>query len=180
MRRKVILSFLALFFLLASNLHLCCSLRVNGRELEGLYSPSDLDRCEAAAAVAAEEILESHAFPPLLERDYKLSFIPPAGGLRFAADAILRGYSGVEVSDGVYVNGVFLGTVESGELIREKLKDFILDQMPNRAVFGSISGRLDIRPVYTRSNSQTNDEDMLLLISGMAPVHYIDSEGRLA
>ena len=70
--------------------------------------------------------------------------------------------------------------MEDGELLKEKLKSYIKNQMPNRAVFGSISGELDIQGIYTRIGKKTNDEDMLLLISGMAPVIYLDAQGRVA
>lgn len=46
MWKKLLLSALALSLTAAANLHLCCSLWVDGHELEGLYSPSDLDRGE--------------------------------------------------------------------------------------------------------------------------------------
>lgn len=180
MRKKIVLMALALFLILATNLNVCCKLVINGRELDGLYSPAALDRCRTVAAAAAEEILPLHAVEPQLQKRYCLSFYKPEGGLSIASDAILRAYSGVKTGDGVYVNGVFLGVVEDGELIKEKLKSYIKNQMPNRAVFGSISGELDIRGVYTRIGKKTNDEDMLLLISGMAPVIYLDAEGRLA
>ena len=179
MRKKAVAAVLALALTAAANLNVCCRVSINGRELEGLYSPAQLKRCEEAAAAAAEEILPGHAVAPLIEREYCLSFIPARGGLRGVTDTLLCAYTGVRSEDGVFVNGVFLGVVEDGALLREKLRGFIENQMPNRAVFGNISGKLEIREVYTRANRRTNDEDMLLLISGAAPVIYIDSEGRL-
>ena len=180
MRKKLLWACLSLAFLVAVNLNICCRVSINGRTLEGLYSPAQLRRCEEAATAAAEEILPGHAVGPLIERQYCLSLIPAKGGLRPVTDTLLRSYTGVKSEDGVYVNGIFLGVVEDGEVLREKLRGFIENQMPNRAVFGNISGKMEIREVYTRSNRRTNDEDMLLLISGVAPVIYLDSEGRLA
>ena len=52
--------------------------------------------------------------------------------------------------------------------------------MPQTAVSGNISGRLELRRVYTRADANTDDADMLLLVTGMAPVIYLDSAGRLA
>lgn len=180
LKKKLLLSSAALLLLLLSNLNICCRLSVDGRMLEGLYSPFDADRCISAAAAAAEEILPGHAAAVPVKKHYRLSFLPPAGGLRLATGSILRSYSGIALEDGVYVNGVFLGVVEDGDALKEKLRDFIKNQMPNRAVFGSISGKLEIKPVYTREGRYTDDGDMLLLISGVAPVIYVDSEGRLA
>ncbi|MBR1456937.1 MAG: hypothetical protein IJ594_07235, partial [Oscillospiraceae bacterium] len=95
-------------------------------------------------------------------------------------DALLRACPGLTLADGVFVNGVRLGTVEDGAVLRERLRASILGQMPNAAVSGNISGELQIRPVYSRAGHETNYDDMVLLISGMAPVIYLDADGRLA
>ena len=42
-----------------------------------------------------------------------------------------------------------------------------------------ISGDLRIRPIYSRAGHETNYDDMVLLISGMAPVLYVDQNGKL-
>ena len=64
--------------------------------------------------------------------------------------------------------------------LRRALQRSIRGQMPLRAVSGSISGELELRSVYTRAGSCTPDSDMVLLITGMAPVIYLDPEGKLA
>ena len=94
-------------------------------------------------------------------------------------DALILAYPGIVLADGVFVNGVRLGTVESGAVLRERLRASILGQMPNAAVFGNISGDLRIRPIYSRAGHETNYDDMVLLISGMAPVIYVDQNGKL-
>ena len=179
MWKKLCLGGFALLLTLLANLHPCCRLSVNGELLPGQYSLSDVKDCELTADRAADEILTGYAAPPEIKKSWSLSFIPPMGGKVYATDAILSAYPGVKKADGVYVNGVFLGTVADGQLLREKTRDFITSQMPNAAVFGSISGELEISTVYTRKNSHTDYGDMLLLISGMAPVVYTDEYGRL-
>ncbi len=179
MWKKIIMGGFALGLTLLANLHPGCTISVNGEEIRGLYSYRDAKACEELAELTAEELLEGPAVGPDIDKKWTLSVIPPMGGKLYATDAILSAYSGVKKADGVYVNGVFLGTVEDGEVLREKTRTFITSQMPNAAVFGSISGDLEISKVYTRRNSFTNYDDMLLLISGMAPVIYTDEHGRL-
>ncbi|MBQ7895934.1 MAG: hypothetical protein IJ364_05195 [Oscillospiraceae bacterium] len=179
MWKKILLCCLSLSLLLLSSLRLGCTLSINGRQLEGVYAPKDIERAELVALAAAEELLSGHAMLPEIEKSWSLSIIPPMGGRIFACDALLSACPGVKKGDGVYVNGVFLGTVADGKLLKEKTREFISSQMPNAAVFGSISGELEIATVYTRKNHDTNYEDMLLLISGMAPVVYTDEYGRI-
>lgn len=179
MWKKPVLLALALAFMLIANLDLCCRVTVNGRELEGLYSPSALDRSETAAACAAEEILSGRAVMPELERSYRLSLRPAGSGSAFVTGSLLRSVTGVKLANGVFVNGVPLGTVADSGVLFEKLRDYIGVQMPNAAVFGSISGELRVRPVYSRSNRDTDYYDMILLVSGMAPVFYLDESGKL-
>ena len=50
--------------------------------------------------------------------------------------------------------------------------------MPTSAVGGTFSEELSVRRVYTRSGSATNYDDMVLLVSGMAPAVYVDREGN--
>ena len=177
--KKLMLCALSLLLLLLGNLRLGCTMSINGRTLEGLYSPRDVKKAEQTALAAAEELVYGKALLPEIEKSWSLNIVPPMGGRMKLTDALLSSCPGVKKGDGVYVNGVFLGTVADGELLKEKTRDFIYSQMPNAAVFGSISGELDIKTVYTRKNHDTNYDDMLLLISGMAPVIYTDEYGRL-
>ncbi len=179
MWKKILLCTLSLLLLLIGNLRLGCTLSINGTELQGIYSSKDVRKAEQTALAAAEELVPGYALLPEISKRWSLSVIPPKGGRLFATDAILSSCPGVKKGNGVYVNGILLGTVSDGDILREKTRDYILNQMPNAAVFGSISGDLEIKTVYTRKNHDTNYEDMLLLISGMAPVIYTDQYGRL-
>ena len=60
-----------------------------------------------------------------------------------------------------------------------KLRSFIRNQMPTTAVSGTISGKLSIQRLYSRQGQETNYRDMVLLVSGMAPVIYLDENGKL-
>ena len=87
--------------------------------------------------------------------------------------------TGVKLAQGVFINGVFLGCVADGPELFSRLRGFIESQMPSAAVFGNISGEVKVRPIYSRTNQEVDYEDMVLLISGMAPVIYTDKNGKL-
>ena len=178
-RKNLGLLALALLMLLAAHLHLYCRVTVAGERLEGLYEPAELKRAQQIAAETAEELLPGTTPPPACRRAWRLSLRPADGDVTQLTDALIRACPGIVLADGVFVNGVRLGTVENGQLLCERLRNDILNQMPNAAVFGNISGELRIRPVYSRAGHETNYEDMILLISGMAPVIYVDQTGKL-
>ncbi len=180
MRKKAALICLSLLLLVAANAHLCCRVSVGGEELEGVYSLQAADRALTLAANAAEEILAAPAVMPQTERRYVLTFLPPDGDESALADAALRAVTGVKLMDVAYVNGTRLGAVEDGDELFRRLEGFIKGQQPTAAVSGNISGRLEIKKAYGRSESAVNYDDMLLLITGMAPVIYLDANGRLA
>lgn len=179
MWRKGLALLLSLGFVAVANMDLCCAVAINGQKLEGLYSPFAADQSMEAAAAAAEEILEVPAVLPELKKSYRLSLYPAEGDARSISDAALRSVSGLRLADGVFVNGVYIGSVDDGEELFLHLREFILNQMPNAAVFGNISGKATIKKMYSRSSRMTDYDDMVLLISGMAPVIYVDENGKL-
>ena len=180
LKKKLLLLALALLLLPGANLRPCWQLRVDGRALEGLYSTKDVKRALRLSQTLAEELLPEPVQAPRLERRLRLRLHSVRGDLPQLSDALLRAYPGIVLADGVFVNGVPLGTVRDRDALCLALRDSILDRMPDAAVVGSLSGQLRIRPVYSRAGHETNDADMVLLISGMAPVIYLDREGRLA
>jgi len=180
MWKKLLLSAAALSFAVAANLNLSCRLSVDGRELEGRYSPFAADRGTLAAGLAAEEILPGPAQLPQLQRRYTLSLLPPAGRSAAVSDALLCRTPGVELNQGVFVNSVYLGSVSDEAALLRELRQFIQNQLPSWAESGYLSQEMRCRPQYGRSGSQTPVEDMVLLVSGMAPVMYSDGEGYIA
>lgn len=180
MWKKLLLSALALSFAAAANTHLCCSLRVDGQELAGVYAPAAADRARTAAAAAAEEIVAGPAQVPRLSQRYRLSLRPAGGTVPEISAALLDATAGVERSEGVYVSGVYLGSVRSREELLSSLQQFITGQLPTWAASGYLSQELNTRPQYGRAGSQTPVEDMVLLVSGMAPVMYSDGQGYIA
>ena len=72
------------------------------------------------------------------------------------------------------------GTVEQREDLLGELRHFITGQLPSWAEHGYLSQELSFKAQYGRSGSTTPVEDMVLLVSGMAPVMYSDGEGYVA
>ena len=165
--------------LLLSCTNIQCKASIDGQLIDGYYSPAQLDRCLLAATMAAEEILPGEASLPLLKKSYRLSFKLPEGSDSTLIDALLQATQGIELVDMVYVNGERLGSVEDSAQLFERLRSFIRSQMPLAAVSGTISGELSIRHRYSRQAQHTAYGDMVLLISGMAPVIYISDSGKL-
>lgn len=180
MGKKWWLLALALLMLPAANLRTAYRVSVGGERLPGLYSLRETEACARAAEAAAEEILENSVPAMPLRCSFSLGLRIPHGDTALLTDALLRSVAGVTVSDEVIVNGTRLGTVEDGDYLRAALGYYIDSQMPMAAVAGNISGRLETRRVYTRAGEDTSYGDMVLLITGMAPVVYVDASGKLA
>ena len=178
--RRAFLAGLMLLLLAAAHLRPVYRVTVAGETLPGCYSLRQTERCAALARETAEEILESSAAMPVLHRSLRLRLGPADGDERLLTDALLRSVRGVTVSDEVIVNGTRLGTVADGFSLCRGLSRSIRGQMPNAAVSGHISGKLELRRVYTRAGQDTPERDMILLITGMAPVIYVDADGKLA
>ena len=178
--KKAALLLLALLTLLTAHVRPVYRLTLDGAALDGLYSAEDIRQAWQTAEATAAELLDDSADPPLLERRLRLSLRQADGDRTALTHALILAWPGVILADGVFVNGVRLGTVTDGALLAARLRQSILDQMPNAAVFGNISGQLEIRPVYSRLGRETDDRDMILLISGMAPVVYVDKDGKIA
>ena len=180
MWKKITLFLCALLLVLSANLNICWKVSVGNMLLPGFYSSSQLRKSSRLASAAAEEISSGESTVPECAKKLHLSFHPPCGDCRTLSGALLENSSGVALSDGVFVNGTALGTVQDGSVLYDELRSYIRNQMPNAAVFGSISGRMQIRPVYSRPGHETGYNDMVLLVSGMAPVFYVDKNGKLA
>ena len=177
--RRLIPLVLAVLALCLANLRPQCRVWVDGQAMPGFYRPSAVDRCEEAASEAAEEILRGEARMPALRRRYSLRLRPADGDRQTLSDAILLAVLGVRQADEVSVNGQRLGNVADGELLCERLRESIRGQMPGAAVFGNIGGQLSLRRVYTRAGRWRGYDEMIRLVTGAAPVIYVDQSGKL-
>lgn len=180
MREKLFLFVSALLLVAAANLNVCCTVSVNGEPLAGSYSPGCAGECLYLSELAAEEICEGAAIMPAVTTSSYLSLRPPRNDRQDFTDRVLRETGGVSMLKTVYVKGRRLGSV-SGECdIRTLLKENIVSQQPNSAEYGVYSGEILIEQCYGRSGSETESADMVLLVSGMAPVMYFDGDGERA
>ena len=133
-----------------------------------------------AAEAAAEEILPGQAARPSLVRKLRLTLRKREEDPRPLADALLRGMEGIVTGDEVRVDGKRLGFVADGAALRAAVGNYIANTLPTWACGGVLSRELSIRRCYTRAGCLTTDGDMVLLITGMAPVFYFDGMGKYA
>lgn len=180
MRWKVFLLVSALLLMVAANLNVCCSVSVNGVELPGSYTPGCAGECLYISALAAEEICEGAAVMPEVTTSSYLSLRRAGNDRQELTDRILQETNGVSLLKSVYVKGRRLGNVNAGCDIRALLNENIVSQQPNSAEYGVYSGEILIGQCYGRSDSETDSADMILLVSGMAPVMYYDGDGERA
>lgn len=178
-RRRLLLLALAALALCLANLRPQCRVWVGEQALPGYFRPAAVDRSEEAAREAAEEILRGEARMPKLRRRWRLRLRPADGDRQALSAAILGAVPGVRQADEVSVNGLRLGNVADGERLCEELRASIRGRMPGAAVFGSISGQLSLRRVYTRAGRWRGYDEMIRLVTGAAPVIYVDQAGKL-
>jgi hypothetical protein len=180
MWKKFLLTALALGFVVVANMQLCCSLWIQGQKLEGSYAPQAVDRGMTAASAAAEEIISGSAQLPQIKLRYKLSFQPLISSSAAVSSAVLDSTQGVTQNYGVYVNDVYLGSVQSRDELYTAMSSFITNQLPSWADYGFLTQELTTKLQYSRVGSETPVDDMVLLISGMAPVMYANTQGYIA
>lgn len=180
MKGKAFLLTLALLLVGAANLKVCCTVSVNGVELPGSYTPGCTGDCMSISARAAEEICEDAAILPEVTASTYLSLRGASNNRQELIDRILRETDGVSLLKAVYVKGQRLGSVNAECDIRAMLSENIVSQQPSAADYGIYSGEILIEQCYGRSNSETDSADMVLLVSGMAPVMYFDGNGEKA
>ena len=180
LRVKILLMALALGLMLSSHLRPVYRITVEGEALPGRYSLGQAQAGEAQAREIAEEILGSTDTLCCPEKRLCLTLRRADGEAATLTEALLERTEGIQTAAEVRVNGIRLGNVEDGEALERALQRSIRGQMPLKAVSGGISGRLELRPVYTGVGSCTPYSDMVLLITGVAPVIYLDPEGKLA
>lgn len=180
MLRKSLLLLAALLFAAGANLRPVCRYELAGEPIAPGCGIRTAALAERTARAAAEEILRAEAAPGAVTKHLRLSLRKPAGSSQELADALLRSTAGVALRCEVRVDGRRLGWVEDGEALRAALDRHIRHTLPTWASGGVLSGELTLRRLYTRDAYLTDERDMLLLITGAAPVFYYDQTGRYA
>ena len=179
MFKRLLLLLLALCLTAAAHLRPDREFLLDGGETLSC-SPHAARLALQAAEAAAEEILPGRAAPPRLRQRLRLTLCARSEDPRPLADAILRETEGIVVRDEVRVSGRRLGFVADGAALREAIGTYIAGTLPTWACGGVLSGELTIRSCYTREGYLTPDKDMILLVTGMAPVFYFDGMGKYA
>lgn len=180
MFRKTILLAAALLFAVCAHLRPCYDCNLDGVPLASGYSPRVLAAAEHATRDTAEEILRESAALPTFRRRLRFTFRRPSRDTGALTDALLRSIDGVVLRDEVRVDGERLGWVSDGGALREALGGYIANTLPTWASGGVLSRSLEIRRLYTRDGYLTSQRDMVLLVTGAAPVFYYDGAGRFA
>ena len=180
MLKKGFLLLAALLFAVCAHLRPVYTYELAGERIAPGCGPRAASLAERTARAAAEELLRGECAPLPVTKRLRLSFRRPAGDARQLSDALLRTVAGVAVRDEVRVNGRRLGWVADGDALLEALGGYIQDTLPTWASGGVLNGELTIRRLYTRDGYLTGQRDMLLLITGAAPVFYYDQTGRYA
>lgn len=171
---------LALGLTAAAYLRPCCTVSINGTETEGSYSPLCVRRAMAVYSLAAEEICRESFVPPETELRHSLTIGSRGNDVPALTDALLRHTEGVAAVQSVYVDGIRLGCVAEDCDIGRLLRENVSRQKPNAALYGGYSGSIEKRTVYAPAGTETDSGDMVLLVSGMAPVMYYDANGQRA
>lgn len=172
MRRRIMLLSLALLLVLASNLHPCCQVYINGEKLDGLYSPRNLAVGLCAARLAADEITPLSAELPRVSKRWRLSLSYPSGEIKTLTDSILRETTGVAAATAVSAAGEKLGYVKSGQILLERLHEALSAAPYNNAADARLEYPLVFNDVYTRTSWLIDYSGMLALIKSAVPVIY--------
>ena len=180
MLKKSLLLLSALLFSVGANMRPCWEYALPGESPLPACSLGAAALAERAARDAAEEILPGSASPIAATRRLRLRFTRPSRDARALSDALLRAVEGVRLYGEVRVDGRRLGWVADVAALREALSRYIGNTLPTWADGGVLSRELTIRSLYTRERPLTAQRDMLLLITGAAPVYYYNAEGRFA
>ena len=180
MYKKATLLFAALLFAIGSHLRPCYDYELDGVRIAYGIAPRTASFAELAVRDAAEELLPGNTALPAFHKHLRMRFSKPSADARQLTDTLLRATEGIVLRDEVRVDGVPLGWVADGETLREALSAYISNTLPVWASGGVLSRELAIRRLYTRDGYLTPTGDMVLLITGAAPVFYYDQTGRFA
>ena len=178
--KKSILLILALSFAIGSHLRPVCDFTLGTETVQRGCSPAASRHAAEAARAAAEEILPGTAELPQVQRHVSLTLGRPADKAPMLCDALLKNCPGVMSAQAVWADGKRLGCVRSGAALCSALNEYIENTLPTWANSGHLSAQFQLQPMYTRSAFEVSHHDMVLLLTGLAPVMYTDGKGRVS
>ena len=162
MLRKTAWLLAALLLFAAANVRLRWDCEVAGETLALGCSARAAQRAAEAARAAAEEILL------------------PSREAAELTDALLRATPGIALREDVYLGGQRVGAVTDAAAFRQKLRGYIDNTVPDWAWGGVLSKPLRVERRWGRTGYASAPGDMVLLVTGIAPVFYYDAEGNYA
>lgn len=180
MRGKTILLLLALLLNAAVNLRVRWDYELAGEQIALGCSGRALRLAEEAAREAAEEILAGPAALPMGRRKARLGLRRPADAAPALTDALLRATPGVALRDDVLLGDRRVGAVTDAAAFRAALRAYIDNTVPDWAWGGVLSKPLRVERSYGRTGYASPPGDMVLLVTGAAPVLYYDAAGNYA
>ena len=178
MKRKALILSAALLFWLLCQLSPVYRVRIGGESPTLCLSPAAFREGLACAGDTAAELLGPEAALPAFSRSLRLGLRPARQDAAVLSDALLRAAEGIDAADCVRVNGETLGAVRNGAALLEALRALIREGLPEGAAVGNLGGTLELSPVYTRAGTEIAEADMLRTVTALAPVFYLDAEGR--
>ena len=178
MLKKTMLLFAALLLVAAANLRVQYDVEVAGETLELGCSAGAMRRAGEAARAAAEEILPGNAVLPEAKRRLRLTLRRPAEESAALTEALLRATPGVALRENVYLGDTRIGAVTDAAAFRRRLRSYIENTVPDWAWGGVLSKPLRIERCWGRTGYASAPGDMVLLVTGVAPVLYYDAEGN--
>ncbi|MCR5577462.1 MAG: hypothetical protein K6F56_10675 [Oscillospiraceae bacterium] len=176
--KKTMLLLAALLLCAAANLRVQYDVEVAGETLALGCSAGAVKRAEDAARAAAEEILPRNAALPEAKRRLRLTLRKPAEEARPLTDALLRATEGVALRENVILGDRRIGAVTDAAAFRARLRGYIENTVPDWAWGGVLSKPLRIERCWGRTGYASTPGDMVLLVTGVAPVLYYDAEGN--
>ncbi len=180
MIKRVLLLPLALGLLLMAHLRPGCDFEVAGEHLRLGCTPAAAERAQRAALAAAEEILPGEAVLPAVKTRVRLRLRARADTAPELADALLRATPGVALRETVWVGERCLGAVSDGAAFSACLRDYLYNTRPSWASGGVLSQPLTLCRTYGRAGYAAAPGDMVLLVTGTAPVLWYDGAGNVA
>ena len=180
MLRKTAWLLAALLLFAAANVRIRWDCEVAGERLPLGCSARAAQRAAEAAYAAAEEILPGKAALPKAKAHLRLTLRLPSREAAELADALLRATPGIALREDVYLGGQRVGAVTDAAAFREKLRGYIDNTVSDWAWGGVLSKPLRVERCWGRTGYASTPGDMVLLVTGIAPVFYYDAKGNYA
>ena len=180
MRWRLLLLLPALLLTAAANLRLQWDCELAGEALAKGCAGFAVQKALRAARTAAEEILPGEAALPEPRLHLRLRLRPGRADAPELADGLLCATPGVALREFVLLGDKRVGAVSDAAAFRKGLRRYIDNTVPDWAWGGVLSKPLRIERCYGRTGFASTPGDMVLLVTGMAPVFYYDAEGNYA